>query len=103
MKKIQRNLLLASLSLCHSVVHADWPNWRGPSYNGAAQGQFSYPSTFNSESGVKWVLDLAGSSASTPIIVGEKVFLSGTHIPDDKDGKPKLLAMCIDRKTGNFL
>ena len=103
MKKIQRTLLLASLFIWHIVVKADWPNWRGPSYNGAAQGQFTYPSTFNSEIGVKWVLDLTGSSASTPIIVGDKVFLSGTYIPEDKEGKPQLLAMSIDRKTGKLL
>jgi outer membrane protein assembly factor BamB len=103
MKKTPLILLFVPLFVFQSLIHADWPNWRGPSYNGAAQEQFTYPSSFNPENGVKWVIDLAGSSASTPIILGDKVFLSGTHLPEEKDGVPQLLAMCIDRKTGNFL
>jgi outer membrane protein assembly factor BamB len=102
-KKIQRNLLFSCLFTFQFLIYADWPNWRGPSYNGSTQDQFTYPSNFNSHDGVKWVVDLAGPSASTPIILNDKVFLSGTHINEDEDGKPSLLAMCIDRKTGKFL
>ena len=100
--KTSSTLLLVHLFVFQSLLYADWPSWRGPSYNGAAQGQFTYPSTFNPENGVKWVIDLAGSSASTPIILGEKVFLSGTYLPEEKDGVPQLLAMCLDRRTGKF-
>ena len=73
-KKTPLTLLFVPLFVFQSLIYADWPSWRGPSYNGAAQGQFTYPSTFNPENGVKWVIDLAGSSASTPIILGDKVF-----------------------------
>ena len=103
MKKIQKNLLFSCLFTFQFLIYADWPNWRGPSYNGSTQDQFTYPSDFNSQDGVKWVVDLAGSSASTPIILGDKVFLSGTHIPEDENGKPSLLAMCLDRNTGKLL
>jgi len=102
-KKTLLTLLFAPLFVFQSLIYADWPNWRGPSFNGAAQGQFTYPSSFDPKNGVKWVIDLAGPSASTPIILGDKVFLSGTHLPEEKDGVPQLLAMCIDRKTGKFL
>ena len=85
MKKTPLTLLFAPLFVFQSLIYADWPSWRGPSHNGAVQEQFAYPSTFNSVNGVKWVIDLAGSSASTPIILGDKVFLSGTHLPEEKD------------------
>ena len=95
--------------LCLCLVYfaqplcADWPNWRGPLFNGSGDGEFSYPVEFSPTKGVKWVVDLSGPSASTPIIYSNKVFLSGTHIPSDKTQKPKLVAMCIDRANGNIL
>ena len=83
---------------------ADWPNWRGPLFNGSAEdAEFSYPFDFSPEKGVKWVANLSGPSASTPIIFSNRVFLSGTSIPTDKTQKPKLVAMCIDRASGDVL
>ncbi len=88
-----------------SVVRAgDWPQWRGPYFNGSTDEK-NLPSDWSSPRGslrrtdkIVWSVDLAGSSAATPIIWGNKVFLSGV----DSD-REMLLAMCFDRTNGKLL
>ncbi len=72
----------------------DWPNWRGPNFNGSADGA-GLPVKFSPTEGVRWATELPGPSASTPVIWGEHVFLSSTEPAADQ-----LLALCLDRKTG---
>lgn len=76
------------------MLRADnWPNWRGPNGNGSS-GETGLPEKFSETENVKWAIDLPGSGASTPAIWGDNVFLTSTS----RQGK--LLAMCLDRKTG---
>lgn len=76
---------------------SDWPQWRGPYFNGSTDEK-DLPSTWSRTENVAWSVDLAGCSAATPIIQDDKVFLSGV----DKD-KDMLLAMCFDRRSGRQL
>ncbi|MFH1883685.1 MAG: PQQ-binding-like beta-propeller repeat protein [Planctomycetota bacterium] len=81
-----------------SVVRAgDWPQWRGPYFNGSTDEK-DLPSDWSRTDKIVWSVDLAGSSAATPIIWGNKVFLSGV----DSD-REMLLAMCFDRTNGKLL
>lgn len=98
-----KSTILAFLFCPIFFVFADWPNWRGPNFNGSACDEESYPVSFNQQKGVKWVLDLEGPSASTPIVYKDRIFLSGTRLPHDEDLKPALLALCLDRKSGKVL
>ena len=82
---------------------ADWPNWRGPNFDGSAKADESYPTYFNKKDGVKWVLSLDGPSASTPIVTKNRVFLSGARVSNDKATDAALLALCIDRGTGKII
>lgn len=75
----------------------DWPHWRGPHFNGSTDEK-NLPSDWSQTEGIAWSVDLAGSSAATPIISKDRVFLSGV----DSD-KEMLLAMCFDRTNGNLL
>jgi len=85
---------LALSLLGASAWAADWPNWRGPSYNGATEAK-DLPVRFSRTEGVKWSTPLPGPSAATPIVWGDSIFLSST------DPKAQaLLAMALDRKTG---
>jgi outer membrane protein assembly factor BamB len=81
-----------------SVTQAgDWPHWRGPYFNGSTDEK-NLPSDWSQTEGIAWSVDLAGSSAATPIIWKNRVFLSGVDSARDV-----LLAMCFDRTNGNLL
>ncbi len=80
-----------------SAQAADWPNWRGPSYDGSSPAK-NLPANFSKTENVLWAADLPGPSAATPIVWGDKVFVSAWDLRA-KD----LLALCLDRKTGKEL
>ena len=74
----------------------DWAHWRGPNYNGAVEAE-GLPSDFSKTRGVKWSRGLPGSGASTPIVVGDRIFLTCADSVIER-----LLAVCLDRKTGKI-
>lgn len=55
-----------------------WPHWRGPSHNGVATA--SVPLTWSDSQNLRWKIDIPGRGHSTPVIVGERLFLT-TAIP----------------------
>jgi outer membrane protein assembly factor BamB len=74
-----------------SLARADWPNWRGPNGNGSiADG--SYPTSWSAES-VSWKFPLPGKGSSTPIVFGDRIFLT---TPDE--GKDTVLAIDFEGK-----
>jgi outer membrane protein assembly factor BamB len=78
---------------------ANWPNWRGPQYNGsAAAGQTGLPVKFSPTEGVLWAADMAGPAASTPAVWGDHIFVTEAVAAEQK-----LFAMALDRKTGKVL
>lgn len=80
----------------NAVLAADWPNWRGPDFNGSSP-ETGLPTQFSRTNNVKWAANLPGTSAATPIIWGDAVFVSST----DLKGRT-LVALCLDRKTGKL-
>ena len=94
----------APVILFHFCIAAqEWPNWRGPNYNGSSDSTGGLPVHFDAEKNVKWKFDLPGPSAATPIIYGNNVFISSIQITDKSSGKGKLLALCFNRQTGKLL
>ena len=90
--------LFALLLLTASAARAgDWPNWRGPSYNGSTDEK-NLPVKFSPTENVAWVADMPGPSAATPVVAGDHVFVSSTNPAGDE-----LVAICLDRKTGEKL
>ena len=87
-------IVLLSVS---AVFGADWPHWRGPYYNGSTH-EIDLPSKWSRTENVAWSADLPGPSAATPIIYGDRVFISSTD-PE----RAMLMALCFDRTTGKHL
>nr|ADI23092.1 hypothetical protein [uncultured gamma proteobacterium HF0770_07M15] len=85
-------LILAAFTLTASA--ADWANWRGPNHNGSTEAA-GLPVKFSKTENIAWKVTMPGPSAATPIILGDKVFVSSTD-PKAKE----LLALCLDRRTG---
>src|SRR5689334_14850418 len=55
-------------------AQTDWPWWRGPTRNGIAVG--SAPTKFSDSEGVLWKTPVPGRGHSSPIVVGQRVFLT---------------------------
>ena len=64
------------------VTAADWPNWRGPAYDGVAAGT-GYVRSWGPEANVRWRKRLPGLGASTPAVSGDAIVL--TCAVDGKD------------------
>jgi outer membrane protein assembly factor BamB len=91
---------IAALLICSTInensIHAEnWPNWRGPTSNGVAQGK-DYPVEWSSSKNIAWKVKLPGGSGSTPAVWEDRIFVTRPA-----DGKNALL--CLDRKSGSTL
>ncbi len=85
---------LAGVATALTVHAADWPQWRGPAFNGSTP-ETGLPAKFSKSENIAWSAALPGPSASVAIISGDNVFVSS----GDKLNKA-IVAMCLDRKTG---
>lgn len=93
-----RLLLPTALLLSAATLQAEnWADWRGPLYNGSSPEK-GLPGTFSKTDGVKWAVPIPGSSAATPIIWGDRVFLTAADPSTNKQS-----ALCLDRLTGKTL
>ena len=83
MKPQPSSCLTLGLIVSSSFVLAEnWPQWRGPLANGVAP-EANPPTTWSESSNVKWKVALPGKGTSTPIIWGDKVFVTSA-IPTGK-------------------
>src|SRR5262245_40557414 len=89
-------LILFSCSLPALVFAEDWPSWRGPMGDGHTK-ETAIPSTWDAKA-VVWKTALPGEGQSSPIIVGDRIFLT-TALDKGK----KRVVLCVDRKKGSIL
>lgn len=100
MNRFGWSLIAAGLFCCSfpEVAQADnWPAWRGPDGNGVSQ-ETQLPTKFGPTENVRWKAPLPEPGNSTPIVWGNKVFVT---CPID-GGKIRSL-ICFDRGTGKEL
>jgi outer membrane protein assembly factor BamB len=76
-----------------SLPAENWPQWRGPVFNGSSPEQH-LPSQWSKTENVAWVTPLPGYSGATPVIWDNSVFVSS---PDDQKN---VNLLCLDRQTG---
>ena len=76
---------------------ADWPCWRGPDRNGVARGP-APPVAWSESEKVLWKADLPGRGHSSPIVVGDRVYLATAE--DDQQIES---VIALDRHTGNLV
>ncbi len=126
MRKTSRLLLsmlfvLAVVGSVRAQSDAHWPQWRGPFFNGLARGDA--PTVWSDTKNIKWKAEIPGRGFSTPVIWGDKIFLT-TAIPSGKPAdapqappaegrragggsgplvEHKFEVLCLDRKTGKLL
>jgi outer membrane protein assembly factor BamB len=67
---------VAMLLLAAAGLRADnWPNWRGPDNNGVARAS-GLPLTWSESTNIAWKLPLPGKVGSTPVLWGDRIFLT---------------------------
>jgi outer membrane protein assembly factor BamB len=89
---------LAVVLLCSSAIgdDANWPRWRGPHENGHTTDS-NLPVKWSAEN-VVWKTQLPGVGQSSPIIWGDRIFLTSAL----EQGKERVV-YCVDRKTGKIV
>ncbi len=94
--------------ILHPAQGADWPRFRGPNGSGISTEKKSLPTEWSDTKNRKWKAELPGPGNSSPIVVGDRVFVTcwtGYH-DGSQDGSLEQLKrhlVCIDRKTGKTL
>lgn len=76
----------------------DWPAWRGPNGNNVAPAGSSVPTEFGETSYVIWKADIPGRGASSPVVVGNRVFVTTAD-----DSNQVQSVVCLDRDNGKQL
>lgn len=114
-------LIYAPNSTMATAPSDHWPEWRGPLWNGMARGDA--PLAWGDAENIKWKAKVPGRGFSTPVVWGDKIFLTtaiptGTPAPTpspEAGGRRgpgggagggvehKFVVMSFHRKTGKVL
>lgn len=97
----------------------NWLHWRGPTADGQAASTAAPPIQWNQNENIAWVANLPGEGSSTPIVVGEQIFLLSAIKTDRKSATPvmkderaktvpeelfyEFVLLCINRNSGEIL
>ncbi|MFW6108732.1 MAG: PQQ-binding-like beta-propeller repeat protein [bacterium] len=95
------------LLVCAAAWAENWPQWRGPLFNGSTTVT-DLPTEVGEDKSVKWKTPMPGASGATPIVWGDRVFVSSATEPQGRGGGRRrrlgdLLALCFDANTGEEL
>ncbi len=100
-------VLLVLLALSEASVNAgDWPRFRGPNGDGISTDG-PIPAKWDVAKNLKWKVDLPGKGSSSPIVVGERVFVTcysgyGEAAGGD-DARLTRHLVCVDKPSGGIL
>lgn len=86
-----------------AAAEPEWLRFRGPNGSGIATGA-QPPTTWSDTQNVKWKAELPGPGTSSPILVGDRIFLTCWTGYGATKGKSTFTRelVCVDRKTGKI-
>lgn len=128
MKLFGRTSVVLIISLFASIIDAsagNWPQWRGPAGQGVSTER-NLPTEWSANKNIKWKTPIAGRSHSSPIVWGNKIFVTTAiegpvvpgakavkHMMGDKeflhpdsigaDRKHTFKVICLTAATGKIL
>ncbi|MDB5356636.1 MAG: Serine/threonine protein kinase [Phycisphaerales bacterium] len=88
---------LAVVLTCAAAHAENWPQFRGPSGQGES-AEKNLPLNWSATENVAWKVDVPGTGWSSPIVWGDRIFLTSTS----EDGV-SCHALCFDRNAGKLL
>lgn len=123
---LSSTFLLVSLLAASADGPDGWPRFRGPANDGVARGDA--PLHWSDTEHIKWKAEIPGRGHSSPVIWGDKIFLttavptgaapapppdsSAQQLPPGRragfgssspQAEQKLMVLCLDRKSGKLL
>ena len=111
--------ILAFLATSPASAETNWPQFRGPGSKGVATGD-GLPDRWSATENVAWKTDLPGRGWSSPIVWGNRVFLTtvvnsgtseepkkglyfGGNRPTPPDSVHQWKVLCLDLETGHVV
>ncbi len=88
---------LAYFALSATTFGEDWPGWRGPRGDGTSL-EPRPPIHWSKTENIAWQVPIPGTGHSSPVICGERIFLTTCLEPDGRR-----LLLCLDRRDGHTL
>lgn len=85
---------------------ADWAQFRGPNGTGVVADKAAYPTVWSDTQNVKWSTPLPGPGSSSPIVVGDKLFVTCfSGVGENGAGTEGLKRhlICIERASGKIV
>jgi outer membrane protein assembly factor BamB len=86
-----------------AIAHGgDWPQFRGPTGQGHAEGKL--PIHWAPDKNITWKQSIPGQGWSSPIVVAGRVYLT-TAVPQGEraDADQSLRAVCVDARDGKIV
>src|SRR4051794_24448457 len=75
----------------------DWPGWRGPRGDGTSR-ETNLPLRWSATENIKWKTPIPGTGHSSPIVFGDRVFLTTC-----REAAQERVLLCLDRRDGRIL
>src|SRR5688500_14641372 len=98
--KLQLGSLILVLALTSSLLSEDWPRFRGPRGDGTS-AESAMPLKWGPKENVAWKVELPGPGSSSPIVVGDRVFVTSFSGKLAKDIVRHV--QCYSRRNGKIL
>jgi outer membrane protein assembly factor BamB len=78
------SLIVISVAVPPLADAADWPGWRGPHRTGVTEDTGA-PTTWSADEGAAWRVELPGQGVSSPVIWGDRVFVTAAEGPRQEE------------------
>lgn len=91
--------ILALTFAAGSCWAADWLNFRGPDGSGVADSSEKPVTEFKGKESIAWKIGLPGRGLASPLVVGDRVFVTCSSGPDQK----QLHIFCISAEGGEVI
>jgi outer membrane protein assembly factor BamB len=96
-------LILGALAASTISSFAEWTRFRGPNGSGVASADSKPPLKWSSSQNIAWKADLPGAGASSPIVVGDKVFVTCYSGADTGIQNLQRHVVCVSKADGKVL
>jgi outer membrane protein assembly factor BamB len=93
-------LLLVSLGLTVAASAQEWTRFRGPNGSGIAKADLPEQLT---DKNIKWRCTLPGTGQSSPVIWGDKIFVTATPDGNGPADQAHRTVVCVNAKDGSIV